>query len=154
MLDLRESGQYLQVVLPLRNRFETVGSLAVSMPREIVVDRVEKSFFALLVGAGLASVAFGVFVAIGGSMLTGPRRRWLHAVYALTFLGMSIAVVATLVSLYSEGAQAKTKALADSLGQRLSSIVQSGPQHHGNPRPRRCLQRLSSIEPRCQLPLA
>lgn len=125
-LDLRESGQYLQVVLPLRNRFETVGSLAVSMPREIVVDRVERSFFALLVGACLASVAFGVFVAIGGSVLTGPRRRWLHAVYALTFLGMSIAVVATLVSLYSEGAQAKTKALADSLGQRLNSIVQSG----------------------------
>ena len=126
VLDLRESGQYLQVVLPLRNRFETVGSLAVSMPRDIVVDRVEKSFHALLVGACLASVAFGVFVAIGGSMLTGPRRRWLHAVYALTFLGMSIAVVATLVSLYSEGAQAKTKALADSLGQRLNSIVQSG----------------------------
>ena len=126
VLDLRESGQYLQVVLPLRNRFETVGSLAVSMPRDIVVDRVEKSFHALLIGACLASVAFGVFVAIGGSMLTGPRRRWLHAVYALTFLGMSIAVVATLVSLYSEGAQAKTKALADSLGQRLNSIVQSG----------------------------
>jgi predicted MFS family arabinose efflux permease len=126
VLDLRESGQYLQVVLPLRNRFETVGSLAVSMPRDIVVDRVEKSFHALLVGACLASVAFGVFVAIGGSMLTGPRRRWLHAVYALTFLGMSIAVVVTLVSLYSEGAQAKTKALADSLGQRLNSIVQSG----------------------------
>ncbi len=126
VLDLRESGQYLQVVLPLRNRFETVGSLAVSMPREIVVDRVQKSFYALLVGACLASVAFGVFVAIGGSMLTGPRRRWLHAVYALTFLGMSIAVVVTLVSLYSEGAQAKTKALADSLGQRLNSIVQSG----------------------------
>ena len=126
VLDLRESGQYLQVVLPLRNRFEAVGSLAVSMPRAIVVDRVERSFFALLMGAGFASVAFGVFVAIGGSMLTGPRRRWLHAVYALTFLGMSIAVVVTLVSLYSEGAQAKTKALADSLGQRLSSIVQSG----------------------------
>jgi predicted MFS family arabinose efflux permease len=80
----------------------------------------------LLVGACIASVCFGVFVAIGGSVLTGPRRRWLHAVYALTFLGMSVAVVATLVSLYSEGAQAKTKALADSLGQRLSSIVQSG----------------------------
>src|SRR5262245_13864514 len=125
-LDLRENSQYLQVVLPLRNRFETVGSLAVTMPREIVEKRVESSFYALLVAACIASVCFGVFVAIGGSVLTGPRRRWLHAVYALTFLGMSVAVVVTLVSLYSEGAQAKTKALADSLGQRLSSIVQSG----------------------------
>src|SRR5262245_4158101 len=125
-LDLRENSQYLQVVLPLRNRFETVGSLAVTMPREIVEKRVESSFYALLVAACIASLCFGVFVSIGGSVLTGPRRRWLHAVYALTFLGMSVAVVATLVSLYSEGAQAKTKALADSLGQRLNSIVQSG----------------------------
>lgn len=124
--DLRQNGQYLQVVLPLRNRFEMVGSLAVSMPREIVANRVESSFRALVVGACFASLCFGLFVAIGGSVLTGPRRRWLHAVYALTFLGMSVAVVATLVALYSEGAQAKTKALADSLGQRLSSIVQSG----------------------------
>ena len=32
-------------------------------------------------------------------------------------------VVGTLIALYSEGAQAKTKALADSLGQRLTDIV-------------------------------
>ena len=74
-LDLRENSQYLQVVLPLRNRFETVGSLAVTMPREIVAKRVEASFYTLLVGACIASVCFGVFVAIGGSVLTGPRRR-------------------------------------------------------------------------------
>lgn len=125
-IDLRENDDYLQVVLPLRDRFEVVGSLAISMPRSVVADRVSAEFVWLLVVAGGVSGFFGLLVAVGGSHLAGERRRWLHVAYALTFLGMSIGVVVTLISLYSEGAQAKTTALADSLGQRLSSIVRSG----------------------------
>ena len=37
---------------------------------------------------------------------------------------MAAVVIGTLISLYSDGAQAKTKALANSLGQRLSDIVE------------------------------
>jgi predicted MFS family arabinose efflux permease len=123
---LRENEQYLQVVLPLRNRFEQVGSLAVSTPKATIVDQVMAKFEPLLIVAGISAVCFGLFVAIGAPFLTGRRERWLQYGYALTFLGVSIFVIATLISLYAEGAQAKTKALADSLGERLNSIVQFG----------------------------
>lgn len=125
-IDLRQDDNYLQVVLPLRDRFEVVGSLAISMPRSVVAERVSAEFAWLVVVAGGVSGFFGLLVAVSGSHLAGERRRWLHVAYALTFVGMSIGVVVTLISLYSEGAQAKTTALADSLGQRLSSIVRSG----------------------------
>ena len=124
--DLRENEQYLQVVLPLRNRFEQVGSLAVSTPKATIIDQVMSKFEPLLIVAGASAISFGLFVAIGAPFLTGRRERWLQYGYAVTFLGVSIFVVATLISLYSEGAQAKTKALADSLGERLDSIVQFG----------------------------
>ena len=125
-IDLRENEQYLQVVLPLRNRFEEVGSLAISMPKAIIVDRVTAEFEPLLIVAAIAAGCFGLFVSIGARFLTGRRERWLQYAYALTFLGASVFVIVTLISLYSDGAQAKTKALADSLGERLGSIVQFG----------------------------
>lgn len=125
-VDLRQSDEHVQVVLPLRNRFEQAGSLAISMPRAIISDRVEASFRPLVTGFAIAAACFGIFVSIGAPLLSGKRRRWLQYVYALTFVGASVIVIATLITLYSEGAQAKTKALASSLGQRLTSIVQFG----------------------------
>ncbi len=125
-IDLRENDRYLQVVLLLRNRFEQVGSLAISIPKAVITDRVNESFRPLLIVAAVSAGLFGLFVAVGAPYLTGSRRRWPQYVYALTFLTVSVFVVVTLVSLYSEGAQAKTKALAGSLGERLASIVQFG----------------------------
>lgn len=122
-LELRRNDQYLQVVLPLRNKFERVGSLAVTMPRSIVTERVEASFRSRLAVAAGLSVFFALIVSIGGPKLSRQQMPWLQIIYILTFLVMAVVVVGTLVSLYTEGAQAKTKALADSLGQRVSDIV-------------------------------
>ena len=121
--EVRESGQDLQVVLPLRNKFETVGSLAITMPRSVVKDRVEASFRPLLLLACGLSVLFALFVFFGVPGRRSVRVPWLQMAYAMTFLIMAAAVIWTLVSLYSEGAQIKAKALADSLGQRLSDLV-------------------------------
>lgn len=122
--ELHRTEQYYQVVLPLRSRFETVGRLAVTMPRSVVTNRVRSSFEPLLFVALSLSVAFAVFVAMAAPRVEGRRTPWLQVVYALTFVAMSGFVIGTLISLYSEGVQAKTKALADSLGQRLSDIVE------------------------------
>ncbi len=122
--ELRESGTYLQVVLPLRSKFETVGSLAITMPNSVVTQHVTKSFRPLLFAAIGLSIAFALFVSIAGPHLRRRRAPLLQLVYALTFLGMAVVVIATLISLYSDGAQAKTQALANSLGQRLTEIVQ------------------------------
>ncbi|MBL8702875.1 MAG: MFS transporter [Alphaproteobacteria bacterium] len=124
--ELRIDDRYLQVILPLRDRFEVVGTLAISMPRSTVAERVDTSFHRLVVIACATAFAFGVFVAIGGPRFHGKSRRWLTIGYTIAFVGMSGSVIVTLVNLYSEGAQSKTRALAALLGQRLNSIVQSG----------------------------
>ena len=122
-LELRMTGQYQQVVLPLQNRFEHVGSLAVTMPNSVIADRVENAFKPLLAVAVCLSAAFALFVSLVETPVTRGRAPWLQIVYAMTFLGMALFVIGTLVALYSEGAQSKAKALADSLGQRLSIIM-------------------------------
>ncbi len=121
--DLRVNGDHLQVVLPLKSRFETVGSLALTIPSAVIDDRVEHDFKRLLPFAFALSLLFGLFAAIAGAQLTGRGTRSLQVVYGLTFMSMAALVVATLVVLYSDGAQAKTKALANSLGQRIGDIA-------------------------------
>ena len=121
--ELRMTKQYEQVVLPLRNRFETVGSLAVTMPTSVVTGTVESAFKPLLVVAACLSAAFAMFVSIAQAPVTQGRTPWLQIVYALIFLGMAVLVIATLVNLYKDGATTRAQAVADSLGQRLSIIM-------------------------------
>lgn len=121
--DVRRSALYYQVVLPLRDKFETVGSLVITMPRSIVTNRLEESFRSLIFVALGLSIFFAVFAASRGPTLAGHRVPWLPIVYALTFLTTAGIVIGTLISLYSDGAQSKTKAFADTLGQRLGDVV-------------------------------
>lgn len=121
--EIRRSRDYYQVVLPFRNKFEVVGHLAISLPRSVIAERVRKSF-APLVWVGLClSALFTVFVSLAGPGIGSRRRPWLQIAFAATFVAMAVFVIGSLVSLYSEGVQAKTKALADTLGHRLSDIV-------------------------------
>jgi predicted MFS family arabinose efflux permease len=122
--DLRKNQQYFQVILPLQSRFEQVGDLAISMPRSVVTQRVQASFQPLLFAAIGLSAAFALFASIAAPKLRDRRIPWLQIVYGVTFLVMAAVVIGTLISLYADGAQAKTKALANSLGQRLSEIVE------------------------------
>ena len=121
--ELRESELHYQVVLPLRNKFERVGSLAITMPRAIVSDRVRSSFEPLLYVAAFLSIMFTIFVTLGTVNFGSRRMSWRQLAYAITFVVMAGFVIGTLVTLYSEGAQAKSKALADTLGQRLADVI-------------------------------
>ena len=121
--EFRRNADYYQVVLPFRNKFEVVGHLAISLPKSVIAKRVKESFEPL-VGAGLLlSIVFSIFVSLAGPGIRKRRLPWLQIAYAMTFLTMSVFVVGSLIALYSEGVQAKTKALADTLGHRLSDIV-------------------------------
>ncbi|MGI9417012.1 MAG: MFS transporter [Geminicoccaceae bacterium] len=114
---------FLQVVLPLANERETVGTIAISMPHALIAQHVEEQFIPLIpIGVGL-SIAFGLFV--GGASGWLSRQHWpvLQMVYAALFLVVAGLVIGNLVSLYAKGTQIKTKALADSLGQRMTEVV-------------------------------
>ncbi len=122
-LYVHNDDTFLQVILPLENNRESVGSIAISMPHALISQQVEERFLPLVsIGIGL-SIAFGLFVGGGNGWLV--RQRWpvLQMVYAGLFLVISALVIGNLISLYTKGTQIKTKALADSLGQRMTEVV-------------------------------
>lgn len=125
--EVRSTSEVLQVVLPLKNRFETVGSIVLSSPRAAIGAKVEEAFKPLMGIAILGSIVFALYVVMFGQNAAPQRRARIVAIaFALKFVVVSAFVVHTLLSVYTQGAQSRAKAIADSLSQRLDDVVNYG----------------------------
>ena len=121
--EVRKDRRYLQVVLPLANRYERVGSLVLTVGWPAIERAVSTQFLPLAYLALCLSAVFAAAVGFGRDWLARQRVPWLQILYASLFLAMAGAVVTSMVQLYSRGAQLEAKALADSLGQRMTEIM-------------------------------
>ena len=127
LAEVRTTAETMQVVLPIKNRFETVGSIVLTSPRALIVAKVEEAFRPLLGIAILASVLFAIYVVMFGQNAAPQRRARIVAIaFALKFIVVSAFVVHTLLSVYTQGAQSRAKAIADSLSQRLDDVATYG----------------------------
>lgn len=121
--EVRRDHRHLQLVLPLANRYERVGSLVLTVGWP-AIDQVVSSQFRPLVHLAVGlSLLFALAVGIGRDWLERQRAPWLQILYAGLFMAMTGAVITNMVQLYSRGAQLEAKALADSLGQRMTEIM-------------------------------
>ena len=122
--EVERGDTHYQLVLPLRTRFETVGSLAVMASTDLTDKRLNRSFMPLVVGAVALSLLFACFVVIWAPYLARSRTPWLQIGFAVTFLSMAGLVIGTLINLYSDGVQGKAKESAFTLAQRLNDVVE------------------------------
>jgi MFS family permease len=122
--EVRTSAEWLQVILPLRNRFEDAGFLVLTTPRDKVAAQVEDAFRPLAILSGLASLLFAGFVLFSSGMTDQSKQAKAVAfAFMAKFVGVAIVIVGTMISIYSQGAQSRAKSIADSLGQRLDDVV-------------------------------
>ena len=122
--EVDSTGGHFQVVLPLRTRFETVGSVVVVSPKSVVGRRLDATFRPLVFLLVGLSAVFAVFVSLAAPYLARTRGPWLQVAYGFTFLGMAAFVIGSLINLYSDGIQGKAKETAFTLSQRLSDVVE------------------------------
>ncbi len=115
---------HYQVILPLRTRFETAGSVVIMSPTKLVKDRVEASFRGLPLVAGGVTVAYALLVVLIGPYVRDRRVPWLQIGYGATFVAMAGFVIFTLTTLYYDGIQGKVQASAFTLSQRLNDILE------------------------------
>lgn len=122
--EIRSSGALVQIVLPVRNRFEQVGMLVLSIPKQKLAVDVENAFKPVLYVAVGGAFIFAAFVFIfSPKFKNSTQTQWTGGAFGVMFLLLSALVVSTLISVYSQGVQARSKSLADSLGQRLDDLV-------------------------------
>ena len=122
-LSLQTKGDEYKIVVPLQDKFETVGTLTVKMPKSVVTKKVTELFGSLLLFAPVVALAFAAFIVFFSRALQGARLPWAQITFAGVFVVASGVVIYTMVTLYADGAQSKARALAGSLGQRLNDIV-------------------------------
>ena len=122
--ELAADDTHYQVILPLRTRFEAVGSVVVVSSVALVDKRLHASFAPLVLLALGFALAFGSFVYLTEHRLARLRVPWLQIAYGVTFLAMAGVLVSTLIGIYSDGVQGKAKSAAATLSQRLNDLVQ------------------------------
>jgi MFS family permease len=123
-VEVEKHDTFYQVAMPLRTRFETVGSLVITAGTAVAERRVDASFTPLVVSAVVLAALFAMLVVVSAPYLARSRAPWLQIGYAVTFLTMAALVVATLINLYSDGVQGKAKDSAFTLSQRLTDIIE------------------------------
>jgi MFS family permease len=122
-----ENSRYYRVGIAIQNKLETAGYIYVVLPKAGVLGNINAAFGPLLALAGGLVLGFSVFVFMFTRRVPpGEKPRWIPTIYGVVFFVMAIAVIATLVNLYSGSVLAKTQALANSLGQRLSVPLRLG----------------------------
>ena len=118
------NGSHYQIVLPVRDKFETVGSVLIVAPSKLIAQRISDAFLPLVKIIFILSVIFSLIVVFGKPYLKSLRVPWLQMFYGGTFIIMAGFVVAALVHLYLDGLQSKARATAFTLSQRLTDVVE------------------------------
>lgn len=103
-----------------------LGSLVITLPSAIVNDKINASFHTI---HWVGVILILVFLAFSVAVLLQKKyrnRRFIEYAFGLTFMVMAGFVVFNLFTIYEEGAQVRTEALSQSLGQRLKAIAEVG----------------------------
>ena len=116
-----------RVSLELRNKIEPVGTLVLYMPRHVVAEEISSVFVPRVVlGALVLLLLFAVVAAFLTVRASEHVKRVRAVAYGIVFMLMAVVVVTSLIEVYSDGIRNKTKALADSLSERLEAPLALG----------------------------
>ena len=117
-----ETADSHRIFKALTDETDAVGFVMVTLPK-VVVDDIVDHEFVRIAWIGLAIL---IVFAVVAFVLIERGETAVSLAFAFCYLAMSAVLVYVMVQIYSEGAQTKTRALFDSLNQRLSAVVEAG----------------------------
>ncbi len=124
-----ENQTSYRVAIDLRNKFEKVGELSLTMPRAVLQAHIDSYFRTIVLPGGIGFLILFGLVAFAITHRDPEKiKSRLVVAYGSIFFLMAVVVVVALVNIYSDGIRDKTKALSNSLSQRLQVALQLGLQ--------------------------
>ena len=123
---IEESEDSFQVIQVLRNKFGIAGYVHIETLKSKLLSFLTESYYMVFYFCFGLSLFFLFFVVIFESIVKNKKNRQkiFQGIYILSFLILSIVIAQTVLKIYEHGAKASTKALSDSMTQRLSSILE------------------------------
>ncbi len=115
-----QASHFFWVSLPLRNKFEPVGQLILTLPKSAVSGEIHARFSRL---AGRLVLLLIVFLIVVLSVGKSPPGFFLPLAHGLGFLVATGFVILTLSDIFTHGIQDKAEALSVSIGKRLEAAL-------------------------------
>lgn len=131
-LEWRESENGFKVMAPLNGKLGVAGSIELVTHRDSVSVIVEKLFRSVFFLAIAVLVGFSIFT-LGYAWLAERSAAWrlrqrsvISGGYLVSFVAISAIIGSAVFSAYEIGAREKTKALADTLSNRIDAVLELG----------------------------
>jgi predicted MFS family arabinose efflux permease len=123
---VEESQDSFRVILPLDTRFGVVGYVAIESERGALLQVLDEQFRYVFYAFLSLTLIFILLVIVYEIYFADPktREKFLKTTYIIEFLVMSILISAVIFKTYEYGARASTKALSNSMAQRLSAVLE------------------------------
>ncbi len=123
-----ESATSFRVILPLDTRFGVVGQVIIESEKEALFQVLNKQFWYVFYAVITLTVIFILLIVIYEIYFANhkTRERFLKTTYIIEFIVMSMIISVVIFQVYEYGARASTKALSNSMSQRLSAILELG----------------------------
>ena len=123
-----ESDDAYRILIPLENKFGLVGYIAVDALKEKLFAELEGRYFYSIFGLilFLGIFIFAIIHIERSNKERNAKNKYYKIVFSVLFFLMTVFIASIIFTIYSYGARAKTKALSDSMGQRLATVIKLG----------------------------
>ncbi len=123
---VEESVDSLRVILPLDTRFGVVGQVAIESQKQDLFHVLDEQFKRVSYAFLTLTLIFILLIIVYEIYFARPktRERFLKTTYIIEFIVMSVFISVVIFNTYESGARASTKALSNSMAQRLSAVLE------------------------------
>lgn len=123
---VEESVNSLRVILPLDTRFGVVGQVAIESEKQDLFHVLDEQFKRVSYAFLTLTLIFILLIIVYEIYFARPktRERFLKTTYIIEFIVMSLFISVVIFNTYEAGARASTKALSNSMAQRLSAVLE------------------------------
>ena len=125
-----------RVVMPLEGKFGPVGSIELETSKKSATRVIDNRFRHLAQWSVILFVVFTVFILVFDFLsesrpaLANRQKQVFNSAYFASFAIIVAVLVVSLFEIYNTGAIAKAKALADSMAQRVSAVLELNIELH------------------------
>ncbi len=125
-----ESDASYRVVMVLNNKFGLVGQIEIETSKQAVTRVIDERFRQIVLWSVVLFCFFFAFVMLFDFLsesrpnLAERQKQIFNGAYFVSFALIVTVMVVAVVGIYNTGATAKAKALADSMAQRISAVLE------------------------------
>jgi len=116
----KESTTYYKIDLPLYNKFEDIGYLSVIFPKSAVSETLDLEFEKIYYSVPAITLLYLLFLAITNRRWGAKWKLFITSSYSFSYISLASFMVYILIVLYTSGIEGKSKALTQTLVDRLN----------------------------------